>query len=134
MPTQKNRVEEIDIRLRDFQEITLFTTRDGRPLPPIHAKVSFLKENDWKPASAQTATVIDDFLSSHKTFSSSEETSVFAEDIFKNHKSIVSSYLSKKQPVSIKKNESQPNSPQSDIEGSPSLPDGSETIDDLFQK
>lgn len=134
VPTQKNRVEEIDIRLRDFQEITLFTTRDGRPLPPFHAKVSFLKESDWKPASAQTATVIDDFLSSHKTFSSSEETSVFTEDIFENHKNIVSSYRSKKQPVSIKKNESQPNSPQSDIEGSPSLPDGSETIDDLFQK
>ena len=75
---QKNKIEEIDIRLRDFQEITLFTTRDGRPLPPIHAKVSFLKDNDWNPEPAQTSAFIDKFLSSYKTVSSDNETSAFA--------------------------------------------------------
>ena len=50
--TQKNIMEEIDIRMRDFQEITFFTTQKGRPLPPYHAKVDFLKPCDWRPAAA----------------------------------------------------------------------------------
>lgn len=54
--TQKNLLEETDIRMRDFQEITLFTTRDGRPLPPIHAKVEFLKPSDWAPAKTDRFT------------------------------------------------------------------------------
>lgn len=44
--TQKNLVEETDIRMKDFQEITLFTTKNGRPLPPLHARVEFLKPED----------------------------------------------------------------------------------------
>lgn len=48
LAAEKNNLEEIDIRMRDFQEVTLFTTKQGRPLPPIHAKVEFLKETDWK--------------------------------------------------------------------------------------
>ena len=47
--TQKNLVEETDIRMKDFQEITLFTTQNGRPLPPLHARVEFLKPEDWSP-------------------------------------------------------------------------------------
>lgn len=47
MWTQKNILEGIDIRMKDFQAVTLFTVRDGTPLPPIKAKVSFLKPSDW---------------------------------------------------------------------------------------
>ncbi len=46
--TQKNLVEETDIRMKDFPEITLFTTQNGRPLPPLHARVEFLRPADWK--------------------------------------------------------------------------------------
>lgn len=46
--TQKNTIEEIDIRLKDFQEVTFFTTRGGRPLGAIHGKVEFLKPEDWQ--------------------------------------------------------------------------------------
>lgn len=63
--TQKNSIEEIDIRMRDFQEITFFTTRDGRPLPPIHAKVDFLKPSDWT-AKSQTRFTVDQFIYASK--------------------------------------------------------------------
>ena len=46
--TQRNAIEEIDIRLKDFQEVTFFTTRNGRPLGAIHGKVEFLKPEDWQ--------------------------------------------------------------------------------------
>ena len=45
--TQKNAIEEIGIRMKDFQEVTFFTTRNGRPLPAISGIVSFLKPEDW---------------------------------------------------------------------------------------
>ena len=48
MPTQKNAIEEIDIRMKDFQEVTFFTTRNGRPLPPYTGMVEFLKPSDWE--------------------------------------------------------------------------------------
>ena len=133
-PMQKNKIEEIDIRLRDFQEITLFTTRDGRPLPPIHAKVSFLKDNDWNPEPAQTSAFIDKFLSSYKTVSSDNETSAFAEDFFKNHKNILSSYTTKEESVPLKKGEPHPKSSKAADNSSSVLPNGSETIDDLFER
>lgn len=44
---QKNAIEEIGIRMKDFQEVTFFTTRNGRPLPAISGIVSFLKKDDW---------------------------------------------------------------------------------------
>jgi len=56
-PTPQNVVEEIDIRMRDFQEITFFTTQDGRPLPPMHAKVDFLKDTDWLPEELPPLTI-----------------------------------------------------------------------------
>ena len=48
MTTQKNTLEEIDIRMKDFQEVTFFTTRAGRPLPALAGVVDFLKPSDWK--------------------------------------------------------------------------------------
>lgn len=48
MMTQKNAIEEIDIRMKDFQEVTFFTTRAGRPLPALAGIVDFLKPSDWE--------------------------------------------------------------------------------------
>ncbi len=48
MMTQKNAIEEIDIRMKDFQEVTFFTTRAGRPLPALAGIVNFLKPSDWE--------------------------------------------------------------------------------------
>lgn len=45
---QKNVLEEIDIRMKDFQEVTFFTTRNGRPLEAVHGKVDFLRAEDWE--------------------------------------------------------------------------------------
>lgn len=56
--TQKNVVEEIDIRMKDFQEVTLFTEIDGRPLPPIHGRVDFLKKADWHPQKRATISFL----------------------------------------------------------------------------
>lgn len=46
--TNKNIVDETKIRMKDFQEVTFFVTKNGRPLLPIHGKVQFLKKSDWK--------------------------------------------------------------------------------------
>lgn len=48
MMTQKKAIEEIDIRMKDFQEVTFFTTRAGRPLPALAGIVDFLKPSDWE--------------------------------------------------------------------------------------
>lgn len=48
MVTQKNAIEEIGIRMKDFQEVTFFTTRAGRPLPALSGIVDFLKPSDWE--------------------------------------------------------------------------------------
>lgn len=56
-PVQKNALEETDIRMRDFQEVTFFTTRNGRPLPPLHAKVHFLTPSDWNPNQKPRLTI-----------------------------------------------------------------------------
>jgi len=54
--TQKNAIEEIDIRMKDFQEVTFFTIKDGRPLPAVHGRVEFLKPADWKELSRLPVT------------------------------------------------------------------------------
>lgn len=40
-------VRGTDMRYRDFQEVTLFTTRDGRALPGMHCRLSFLTDEDY---------------------------------------------------------------------------------------
>lgn len=57
--TQKNALEECDIRMKDFQEVTYFTTKNGRPLPPYHAKVDFLKPADWSEQYVGPVTIND---------------------------------------------------------------------------
>ena len=58
MWTQKNTLEGIDIRMNDFQVVTLFTIRDGAPCPPIKVKVHFLKKSDWGYKSVNTADTL----------------------------------------------------------------------------
>lgn len=43
-----NYVSATDLRYRDFQEITFFTTNDNTPLRPIHGKVNFLRNSKKK--------------------------------------------------------------------------------------
>ena len=56
MTTQRNTLEEIDVRMLDFQEVSFFTTQNGRPLPVIHGRVNFLKPSDWKKQSRSEIT------------------------------------------------------------------------------
>lgn len=60
MWTQKNTLEGIDIRMNDFQVVTLFTIRDGAPCPPLKVKVHFLKKSDWGYESESTTEALID--------------------------------------------------------------------------
>ncbi|MGE4283874.1 MAG: TraM recognition domain-containing protein [Clostridia bacterium] len=42
------RVKPEEIRERDFQEVTFFSTQQGRAIAPKAGKVNFLKKSDWK--------------------------------------------------------------------------------------
>lgn len=46
-PTKKAKIEGSDIRLMDFQEVTILTTDQGRVLSGLYAKVHFLKKKDF---------------------------------------------------------------------------------------
>ena len=74
LSAQKNTLEECDIRMRDFQEVTYFTTKDGRPLPPYHAKVDFLKPSDWEPQYLGPVTIADFVCHEHTERSANEPT------------------------------------------------------------
>jgi len=74
LSAQKNTLEECDIRMRDFQEVTYFTTKDGRPLPPYHAKVDFLKPSDWEPQYTGPVTIADFVCHEHTEKSANEPT------------------------------------------------------------
>ena len=65
--TQRNLMEETDIRMKELQEITLFTTQNGRLLPPLHAGVEFLRPADWKssPNYPLTAEVFRPYATAH---------------------------------------------------------------------
>lgn len=145
MLTQKNVLEEIDIRLRDFQEVTLFTTRDGRPLPPIHAKVSFLKGSDWDPNLVPSASCALDFLNKAKCPGTNQQGADFCShntskvNNLEENQIVLSHYESNRQyspqpapPLEFySSNISDESSPNVTQESLP-LPKGSETIDDLF--
>lgn len=143
--TQKNLLEEIDIRLRDFQEITLFTTRDGRPLPPIHAKVSFLKPSDWDRNLVPSASCARNFLEKimysddkQQTMASHSNQTLNANAMIQKQK-ILSHFTTNQQfdsQAAVPFENCTPNisnEPLSGDEQEPStLLKGSETIDDLF--
>lgn len=144
-PVQKNRLEETDIRMRDFQEITFFTTRNGRPLPPLHAKVHFLAPSDWNPEQKPKFT-IEQFKEYSKNSYAASSSIEDGFPISKSAYTLVSRYQqAEKVPdedtISKKNLRQLPNSLESPFDGSgchtspipySSVPDGSETLDGLF--
>lgn len=46
-PTEKAATSGTDIRFRDFQEVSVFTQRQGQVLPAFTAKMSFAKDSDY---------------------------------------------------------------------------------------
>lgn len=141
--TQRNVLEEAEIRLRDFQEITLFTTRDARPLPPIHAKVSFLKPSDWEGRSVPSAPQYSEFVTRQTNSSATKPTTRDAmPDTITSMAHTTPKVLSRFTPGTEHVKETTHSSAagetttgttksQSPSPSSP-LPSGSETIDDLF--
>ena len=113
---QKKVIEETDIRMRDFLEVTLFTTANGRPLEMVHGKVEFLKSVDWayKPRKKYVFNRGDVFLKntdlreSKKNPEESQKERLFAHDeiqnfLVKESRHIISSGQQLKEPV-LKKN------------------------------
>lgn len=133
--TQKNLVEETDIRMKDFQEITLFTTKNGRPLPPLHARVEFLKSGDWSPEkreafSAKIFRPYTDPASSASPASSLAENSCAAF----SGRELISEYRCYDFHSSETRRGAAPQmpSPSQTQESRPPVPDGSESLDGLF--
>ena len=133
MITQKNFLEEIDIRMKDFQEVTFFTTRNGRPLPALQGIVEFLKPTDWEnikrnniafyPVTVNTDSPIPDDLDIPDDIIPSQEQET-------NYSFLPGTPLSYFQSA-VKKPISN-NSGNTDQTPPNSLPDGSENIDDIL--
>lgn len=134
--TQKNLVEETDIRMKEFQEITLFTTQNGRPLPPLHARVEFLRPADWKSSKNYplTAEVFRPYATAHSApytpsadrdghiaLQSAEHISEYHCHAFEPLEESNSTL-----PKEFSRDIGQPRDSQT------SLPAGSESLDDLF--
>ena len=139
--TQKNIVEEIDIRMRDFQEITFFTTQNGRPLSPYHAKVDFLKPYDWEPAAASdfTAKMFLPFAEKNNTSAEGMPPCThFTGDIISHYQQTPVLLPAMNQgeradiPISSDTSESKTAVPADTQPSKGTLPDGSETLDGLF--
>ena len=52
-PTEKAATSATDIRFRDFQEVSVFTQRQGQVLPAFTAKMSFAKPTDFNDCRAE---------------------------------------------------------------------------------
>ena len=133
MITQKNFLEEIDIRMKDFQEVTFFTTRNGRPLPALQGIVEFLKPTDWEnikrnnivfyPVTVNTDSPIPDDLDIPDDIIPSQEQETSYSFLPGTPLSYFQSAV--KKPISN-------NSGNTDQTPPNSLPDGSENIDDIL--
>lgn len=137
MMTQKNAIEEIDIRMKDFQEVTFFTTRAGRPLPALAGIVDFLKPSDWETKkrtdiSFSSSSIIPDYsIEPHSTEPNDTSVSCPAYD------SDTSAYrfLSGTPLSFFYSSASVSEPPKEKTETKPAektLPEGSENIDDLL--
>lgn len=127
---QKNILEEIDIRMMDFQEVSFFTTLNGRPLPVIHGRVDFLKASDWH--GLKRAEII--FTNTRSPISDLRpENSLNIELDDQTLHGILpgtpASYYKSYGPLHAP---SLPVSPENAIESSSGFPDGSEYIDDIL--
>ena len=133
--TQKNLVEETDIRMKDFQEITLFTTKNGRPLPPLHARVEFLKPEDWSPQKRESFSA-EIFRPYTGPASSAPPASSLAGNSCAafSGRELVSEYCCYDFDSSETRRSAAPKmpSPSQTQESRPPVPDGSESLDGLF--
>lgn len=128
--TKKNVLEEIDIRLKDFQEVTFFTTQNGRPLPVIQGKVSFLQEQDWEE---QTREYNPWAFTRHQMPSAgspdAQDKTDFAFSKLHLDQGTYVGYLKKGQ--SDTPSQPEPSSPALP-ETNPDIPEGSESLDGLL--
>lgn len=133
MMTQKNLLEEIDIRMKDFQEVTFFTTRNGRPIPALQGIVEFLKPTDWEnikrnnitfyPVTVNTDSPIPDDLDIPDDILSAQEQETSYSFLPGTPLSYFQSAV--KKPILD-------NSGNTDQTPLNFLPDGSENIDDIL--
>ena len=137
LSAQKNTLEECDIRMRDFQEVTYFTTKEGRPLPPYHAKVDFLKPTDWEPQYTGPVA-IDEFVCHEHTEKPIVEPIIHDNEklLFETTPAATYTYSFDKENVCPKEQHtSQPVEQTGAIAPPPSsqdLPNGSESLEGLF--
>lgn len=132
MTTQKNLLEEIDIRMKDFQQVTFFTTRDGRPLPALSGVVNFLNPTDWEIQ--QRADILFTPVSTSDTVSeplevpdiSSKDISLKASEYYFLPGVPLSYFQSGDIKKSMSSDGPKPAAP------TPAVPDGSEIIDDIL--
>lgn len=130
MATQKNILEEIDIRMMDFQEVSFFTTFNGRPLPVIHGRVDFLKASDWQTLKRADITFTNP-LSSISDLEPESRTDMGANDqtLHGTLPGSPASYFKSYHPID--------SSPPPDSPGNAAIPDlepsdDSENIDDIL--
>ena len=135
MTTQKNTIEEIDIRMKDFQEVTFFTTRAGRPLPALAGIVDFLKPSDWERKKRSPVS----FIQEDSGLGYRNEVPITMPDDEKTPDNSyrflpgtpLSIFCSSVQTDAAEKKTEENNLP-SDMEKDAGLPDGSERIDDIL--
>lgn len=131
--TQKNAIEEIGIRMKDFQEVSFFTTRNGRPLPAIPGIVSFLKPDDWDMKNRPIFSFMHPDAPVSRPFDSETET----EDNPTPGGGIDNAYrFMEGTPLSFFHSSATLSRPEPKKEDQPlpekSIPEGSELIDDIL--
>lgn len=133
MITQKNLLEEIDIRMKDFQEVTFFTTRNGRPLPALQGIVEFLKPTDWENIERNNITFYPVTVNTDSPIPNDWD---IPDDIIPTQEQETSYSFLPGTPLSyfqsavkIPVSDNSKNSDQTPLN---SLPDGSENIDDIL--
>lgn len=133
MMTQKNFLEEIDIRMKDFQEVTFFTTRNGRPLPALQGIVEFLKPADWENIKRNNITFYPVTVNADSPIPDDLD---IPDDIMPSQEQETSYSFLPGTPLSYF--QSAAKKPISDNSGNTkqipanALPDGSENIDDIL--
>lgn len=135
MTTQKNTIEEIDIRMKDFQEVTFFTARSGRPLPALAGIVDFLKPSDWESKPRSEISLSDTHIVLGHTAQYPKENDL-NEPITSRIESTSAYHFLEGTPLSIFYGSTRipisENAPEESEKQEKTLPEGSENIDDLI--
>ena len=115
--------------MKDFQEVTFFTTRNGRPLPPFKGMVEFLKPSDWT-AGYQLPKTTNLLPPEEIAFPAKEiapaETASNAQSAYRFLEGTPLSLFETTPPPENKDSEKDPALPERKI------PEGSENIDDIL--